>query len=64
MLGPGAQGGDLPGVRVRGTGFGQRVVALVPDHHEPEVGHGGEHGTARAEHQPDVPARDGQEASR
>jgi hypothetical protein len=48
----GAQHRDLPGVWIGRAGLGERVVAVVPHHHQPEICDGREHGAAGAEHQP------------
>ena len=38
-----AQHGHLAGVRIGRTGFGEIVVAVVPHHHQTQIGHRGEH---------------------
>ena len=53
----GAQHGDLPGMRVGRTWFGQTVVTVVPHHHHTEFVHRRENRTAGADHQPGLPAQ-------
>ena len=49
-----AQHRHLAGVRVRRARLGQRVVAVVPHHHQTEIGDGREHRAAGADDQPCV----------
>ena len=44
-----AQHADLTGMRVGRTGFGETVVTVVPDHHQPQLGDGGKDRTAGAQ---------------
>ena len=58
----GAQHRHLPGVRIRRPRLGQRVVAVVPHHDQPQIAHRREHRAAGADHQPCAAAQCGQPA--
>ena len=51
----GAQRQHLAGVRVGRVPLGVQVVAVVPDHGQPEVAHRREHGGAGADDGADLP---------
>ncbi len=53
---------DLAGVRVRRPRLGQRVVAVVPDDHQAQIGDRREHRAAGADDQPGLPAQHRQPA--
>ena len=55
-----AQHRHLAGVGVRSPGFGEGVVAVVPHHHQPEIGDRGEHRAAGADDEPGLPPQDGE----
>ena len=59
QLGPGEQ--HLAGVRVRRPRLGVQVVAVVPDHHQPEVGDRREHRRPGADHHRHLAAAGGEE---
>ncbi len=59
----GAQRQHLAGVPVGRVRLGQRVVAVVPEDHEAEVAHRGEHRGAGADGDGDVPAADLEEGA-
>ena len=59
----GADEEHLAGVRVGRAGLGVEVVAVVPQHHEPEVVHGREGGGAGADDDPSRSAGHGQEVA-
>jgi hypothetical protein len=52
----------LQRVRVRRPGFGVQVVTVVPDHHQPEVGHRRERRRAGADHTAGLPPARPQES--
>ena len=60
LVGP--QHRHLTGVRIRGSGFDQGVVTVVPDQHQSEIGDGREGGAARPDHQPRLTAQRAQPA--
>ena len=59
----GAQHRHLAGVRIGRPGLGERVVAVVPHHHQAEVGDGREHRAAGADDQPGAAAQHRQPAA-
>ncbi|CDQ44102.1 hypothetical protein BN1047_01978 [Mycolicibacterium neoaurum] len=61
LVGP--QHRDVARVRIRCARLGQRVVAVVPDGDQAQLGDGCEHRAAGADHQPGLPAQHRQPAA-